>query len=113
VKKDDLIGYFKGLSMETCTKTIIVVITLMHRSLSKVNLVLNSVLLFWKLLAFVSLLGNSETFVFPMFALQLKIVLLDELPLLMSFAGILREMFCVQNISILFYYKHDTFKFVR
>jgi hypothetical protein len=58
--------------------------------LLKFTVVLNSALLFWKLLAFEFLLGTSETFLCSVSAPQADIVpLLDVLQLLMLFAGIL------------------------
>jgi hypothetical protein len=62
-------------------------------SLFKFALVLNSVRLFWKLLAFVCLLGTSETFLCSTFAPQLKtVLLLDVLQLLMLSAGTLMSL---------------------
>jgi hypothetical protein len=78
----------------------------MHFSVFKFTLVLNSVHLFWKLLAFVSLLGTSETFFYSMFVLQLKtVLLLDALQLLMLSPGTL--IYLEDNMSHLniFYYK--------
>jgi hypothetical protein len=67
----------------------------MHFSLSKYTLVVNYVLLFWKLLVFVSLLGTSETSLCPMFALILNpVLLLDAFQLLMLSAGILISLEC-------------------
>jgi hypothetical protein len=58
--------------------------------LLKFTVVLNRVLLFWKLLAFEFLLGTSETLLCSVSAPQADIVLLlDVLQLLMLFAGIL------------------------
>jgi hypothetical protein len=65
-------------------------ITSMLFSLLKFTLALNSAHLYWKLLAFVSLLGASETFLCSTFALQLQtVLLLDVLQLLMLSAGTL------------------------
>jgi hypothetical protein len=62
-------------------------------SLFKFTLVLNSVRLFWKLLAFVALLGTSETFLCSTFALQLKtVLLLDVLQLLILSKGTLMSL---------------------
>jgi hypothetical protein len=67
----------------------------MHFSLSKYTLILNSVLLFWKLLVFVPLLGTSETFLCSMFVLILNpVLLLDALQLLMLSAWILISLEC-------------------
>jgi hypothetical protein len=79
-------------------------------SLFKFILVLNSVRLFWKLLAFVSLLGTSETFLCSTFALRLKtVLLLDVLQLLLLSAGTLMSLkdimfdlnkfYCKQNLT--------------
>jgi hypothetical protein len=81
-------------------------------SLFKFTLLLNSVRLFCKLLAFVSLLGTSETFLCSVFALQLKtVLLLGVLQLLMLSAGTLisieDKMFPLNK----FYYKQDTYFF--
>jgi hypothetical protein len=62
----------------------------MRSFLLKFTVVLNSVLLFWKLLAFEFLIGTSETLLCSVSAPQVDIVpLLDVLRLLMLFAGIL------------------------
>jgi hypothetical protein len=62
----------------------------MSCSLLKFTVVLNSVLLFWKLLAYEFLLGTSEILLCSVSAPQADIVpLLDALQLLMLFAGIL------------------------
>jgi hypothetical protein len=62
----------------------------MHFFLLKSTLVLNSALLFWKLLVSEFLLGISETLYCSMSALHVKIVpLLDVHQLLMLFAGTL------------------------
>jgi hypothetical protein len=59
----------------------------MHCFLFKCTLVLNSVLLFWKLLVFEFLLGILETFLRSVSVPQVKIApLLDALQLLMLFA---------------------------
>jgi hypothetical protein len=55
----------------------------MHYPVFKFTLVLNSVLLFWKLWLFEFLLGISESFLCSMAAFRVKIVpRLDELQLL-------------------------------
>jgi hypothetical protein len=78
-------------------------------SLSKFTLVLNSARLYWKLLAFVSLLGTSETFLSSTFALQLKtVLLLDVLQLLMLSAGTLVTLEVIMFPSNTFYCKQDT-----
>jgi hypothetical protein len=52
---------------------------LMHCSLLKFTLVLNSVLTFWRLLVFESVLGMSENFHCSVLAVQLKITLLLDM----------------------------------
>jgi hypothetical protein len=77
-------------------------------SLFKFTLVLNSVRLFWKLLAFVSLLGTSETFLCSTFALQLKtVLLLDVLQLLMLSVGTLMSLEIIMFPLITFYCKQN------
>jgi hypothetical protein len=62
----------------------------MHCFLFKYIVVLNSVLLFWKMLAYEFLLGASEILLCSVSAPQADMVpLLDALHLLMLFAGIL------------------------
>jgi hypothetical protein len=69
----------------------------------------NSVRLFWKLLAYVSLLGTSETFLCSTFALQLKtVLLLDVLQLLMLSAGTLIYLQDKMFHWNTFYCKQDT-----
>jgi hypothetical protein len=69
--------------------------------LLKFTVVLNSVLLFWKLLAFEFLLGTSETLLCSVSA-----PLLDALQLLMLFAGILT--YLEPNLfSLIIYYKFN------
>jgi hypothetical protein len=66
-------------------------------------------LLFWKLLAFVSLLGTSETFLCSTFVLQLKtVLLLDVLQLRMLFAGTLISLKDKTFHLNTFYCKQDT-----
>jgi hypothetical protein len=78
-------------------------------SLFKFTLAQNSVRLFWKLLAFVSLLGPSETFLCSTFALQLKtVLLLDVLQLLMLSAGTLMSLEIITFPLNTFYCKQDT-----
>jgi hypothetical protein len=75
----------------------------MHCFLFKFTLVLNSALLFWKLLVFESLLGISETYLCSISAPQVKIVpLLDALQLLMLFVGMLTYL-GPKIFSIIFY----------
>jgi hypothetical protein len=82
----------------------------MRFSLFKFTLVLSSDRLFWKLLAFVSLLGTSETLFCSTFALQLKtVLLLDALQLLMLSAGTLISLEDKMFPLIIFYYKQDTY----
>jgi hypothetical protein len=77
-------------------------------SLFKFTLVLNSAHLYWKLLAFVSLLGTSETFLCTTFALQLKtVLLLDGLQLLMLSAGTLISLEDIMFPLNTFYCKQD------
>jgi hypothetical protein len=79
-------------------------------SLFKFTLVLNSVRLYWKLLAFVSLLGTSETFLYSTFALQLKtVLLLDALQLLMLSAGTLISLEDKMFLLNIFYFKQNTY----
>jgi hypothetical protein len=62
----------------------------MHSFLFEFTLVLNSVLVFWKLLAFLFLLRISEALLHSMSVPHVKIVpLLDVHQLLMLFAGML------------------------
>jgi hypothetical protein len=62
----------------------------MRSFLFKFIVLLNSVLLFWKLLAYEFLLGASDTLLCSVSAPQADIIpLLDALHLLMLFAGIL------------------------
>jgi hypothetical protein len=84
-------------------------ITAMLFSLFKFTLALNSVRLFWKLLAFVSLLGTSETFLCSTFALQLKtVLLLDVLQLLMLSVGTLMSLEIIIFPLNTFYCEQDT-----
>jgi hypothetical protein len=53
-------------------------ITLLHSSLLKFILALNSLLLFRKLLVFMFLLGMSETFLYSMFASLAKVFFLVD-----------------------------------
>jgi hypothetical protein len=77
-------------------------------SLFKFTLVLNSVRLYWKLLAFVSLLGTSEIFLCSTFVLQLKtVLLLDELQLLMLSAGTLMSLEIIMFPLNTFYCKQN------
>jgi hypothetical protein len=74
------------------------------------QLKLNSVRLFWKLLAFMCLLGTSETFLCSTFALQLKtVLLLYVLQLLMLSAGTLMSLEIIMFPWNTFYCEHDTF----
>jgi hypothetical protein len=85
------------------------ILLLLLFSLFKFTLVLNSVRLFWKLLAFVSLLGTSETFLCSTFALQLKtVLLLDVLQLLMLSAGTLMSLEIIMFPWNTFYCEQDT-----
>jgi hypothetical protein len=80
----------------------------MHCSLSKFTVVLNSVLPFWKLLVFESLLGISVTFLYSISALQLTIVfLLDAHQLLMLSAGTLMHLKQLFR-SVVFYNNYGT-----
>jgi hypothetical protein len=64
--------------------------------------------LLWKLLAFVCLLGTSETFLCSTFALQLKtVLLLDVLQLLMLSAGTLMSLEIILFPLNTFYCKQD------
>jgi hypothetical protein len=79
-------------------------ITSMHSFLFKFALVLNSVLLFWKLLAFEFLLGTSETSLCSVSAPQVNNVpLTDALQLLMLFAGTLMNLEPKTFSLIIFY----------
>jgi hypothetical protein len=74
----------------------------------------NSVLLFWKLLVFESLLGASGTFLCSVFALKLKtVLLLDALQLLMLSAETLISLEDRMFPLLIFYYKRDTPQFDR
>jgi hypothetical protein len=75
--------------------------------LLKFTMVLNSALLFWKLLAFEFLLGTSETLLCSVSAPQADIdPLLDVLQLLMLFAGILT--YLEPNLfSLIIYYEFN------
>jgi hypothetical protein len=106
------------LETHTDTQTYIIIITtlwkksitLMHCSLFKFTLLLNSVLPFWKLLVFESLLGISETLLCPMSTIQLKIVLpLDMHQLLMLSAGTLIYLKQKLFLSVILYNNYGTF----
>jgi hypothetical protein len=84
-------------------------ITSMLFSLFKFTLALNSARLYWKLLAFVSQLSTSETFLCSTFALQLKtVLLLDVLQLLMLSTETLISLEDIMFPLNTFYCKQDT-----
>jgi hypothetical protein len=85
----------------------------MHSFLFKFTLVLNSVLLFWKLLVFEFLVGISDTLIYSMPVPHVKIVpLLDVHQLLMLFAAALTYSES-RTFSFIIFHKIVTCRVVR